>query len=47
MEQGPDPVPRRLDRAFDRMAEQSFELGKDLFDRTARLSKMTVSPGPL
>ena len=33
MEQGPDPAPRRLDAAFGRVAEQSFELSEDLLNR--------------
>ena len=33
VQQRPDPPPRRLNRPFGRVAEQGFELGKDLFNR--------------
>lgn len=33
VEQGADPLPGRLDAAFGRVTEQSFELGEDLFNR--------------
>ena len=33
VEQGAEPPPGRLNGAFGRVAEQSFELGEDLFDR--------------
>ena len=33
VEEDSDAAPRRLDRAFGRVAEQGFELGKDLLNR--------------
>ena len=51
MEQGPDPAPRRLDRAFGRVAEQRFELSEDLFKRVEigriRWQKAQRGPGSL
>ena len=33
VEEGSDAAPRRLDAAFGRVAEEGFELGKDLLKR--------------
>ena len=33
IEEGANPAPRRLDRAFSRLAQEGFELGEDLFNR--------------
>ena len=47
-EQGPDPAPRRLDRAFGGVAEQRFELSEDLFNRVeiGRIRRQEAQRGP-
>ena len=48
IEQGPDPSPRRLDRAFGRLAQEGFELGEDLFNRVeiGRIGRQEAEGGP-
>ena len=48
VKEGPDPAPRRLDAAFGRVAEQSFELSEDLFNRVeiGRIRRQEAQRGP-
>ena len=48
IEEGTDPAPRRLDRAFRRVTEEGLELGEDLFNRVeiGRIGGQEAERGP-